>query len=80
MLGNRDRVEGEFRRALAVARQQQARFWELRASMSMARLWRDQGRTQEAREMLAPVHDWFTEGFSTRDLKEAKALLAALAA
>jgi predicted ATPase len=79
MLGNRDRVEGEFRRALAVARQQQARFWELRASMSMARLWRDQGRTQEAREMLAPVHDWFTEGFSTRDLKEAKALLAALA-
>jgi predicted ATPase len=80
MLGNRDRAEGEFRRALAVARQQQARFWELRASMSMARLWRDQGRTQEARELLAPVQDWFTEGFSTRDLKEAKALLAAVAA
>jgi len=67
-------------RALAVARQQQAKSWELRAAMSMARLWRDQGKRQEARELLAPVYGWFTEGFDTRDLKEAKALLKALAA
>jgi predicted ATPase len=80
MLGNRDGVEGEFRRALAVARQQQARSWELRAAISMARLWRDQGKQDEARDLLAPVYGWFTEGFDTRDLKEAKALLDALAA
>jgi predicted ATPase len=64
-----------FERALAVARQQQA----LRAAMSMARLWRDQGKCEEARELLAPVYGWFTEGFDTRDLKEAKALLDELA-
>ena len=80
MLGNRDGVGGEFRRALAVARQQQARSWELRAAMSMARLWRDQGKEDEALDLLAPVYGWFTEGFDTRDLKEAKALLDALAA
>ena len=57
------------------ARQQQAKSWELRASMSLARLWRDQGKPQQARELLAPVYGWFTEGFDTRDLKEAKALL-----
>ncbi len=68
-----------FDRALAIARQQQAKSWELRAAMSMARLWRDQGKTQQARELLAPVYGWFTEGFDTRDLKEAKALLEALA-
>jgi predicted ATPase len=68
-----------FKRALAVARQQQAKSWELRAAMSLARLWRDQGRVQQAREMLAPVYEWFTEGFDTRDLKEAKALLDELA-
>jgi len=62
-------------RALAVARQQQAKSWELRASMSMARLWPDQGKPQQARELLAPVYGWFTEGFDTLDLKEAKALL-----
>ena len=62
-------------RALAIARQQQAKSWELRASMSLARLWRDQGKPQQARELLAPVYGWFTEGFDTRDLKEAKALL-----
>jgi predicted ATPase len=61
--------------ALAVARQQQAKSWELRAAMSMARLWRDQGKRREARELLAPVYGWFTEGFDTLDLKEAKALL-----
>ena len=64
----------------AVARQQQAKSWELRASMSLARLWRDQGKVPQARELLAPVYGWFTEGFDTRDLKEAKALLEALAA
>ena len=66
--------EAYFERALAVARQQQAKSWELRAAMSMARLWRDQGKSQQARELLAPVYSWFTEGFDTLDLKEAKAL------
>jgi predicted ATPase len=69
-----------FDRALAVARQQKAKSWELRAAMSMARLWRDQGKREAARELLAPVYGWFTEGFDTRDLKEAKALLEQLAA
>ena len=54
--------------------------WELRASMSLARLWRDQGKVSEARELLAPVYGWFTEGFDTRDLKEAKVLLEQLRA
>jgi len=53
--------------AIATARQQQAKSWELRASMSLARLWRDQGKVQQARELLAPVYGWFTEGFDTRD-------------
>jgi predicted ATPase len=69
-----------FERALTVARQQQAKSFELRASMSLARLWRDLGKVQQARELLAPVYGWFTEGFDTRDLKEAKALLDELAA
>jgi len=60
------KAEGYFERALAVARQQQAKSWELRASMSLARLWRDQGKVSEARELLAPVYGWFTEGFDTR--------------
>jgi predicted ATPase len=64
-----------FERALAVARQQQAKSWELRAATSLARLWRGQGKVQQARELLAPAYGWFTEGFDTRDLKEAKALL-----
>jgi predicted ATPase len=68
-----------FERALAVARKQQAKSWELRAAMSMARLWRDQGKRDEARDLLAPVYGWFTEGFDARDLKEAKALLHELA-
>ena len=66
---------GYFQRALTVAREQKAKSWELRAAMSMARLWRDQGNLQLARDILAPVYGWFTEGFDTRDLKEAKALL-----
>jgi predicted ATPase len=72
-------AEVYFHRALAVARRQQAKFWELRAAMSMARLWRDQGKREEARDLLAPVYGWFTEGFDTLDLKEAKALLHELA-
>ena len=74
------KAEEYFERALAVARQQQAKSWELRAAMSLARLWRDQGKPQQARELLAPVYGWFTEGFDTRDLKEAKALLEELQA
>jgi predicted ATPase len=70
-----ERAEAYFDRALAVARQQRAKSWELRAAMSMARLWRDQGKRNEARDLLAPVYGWFTEGFDTLDLKEAKALL-----
>ena len=66
-------------RALAVARAQQAKSFELRAATSMARLWREQGKRDEARELLAPVYGWFTEGFDTLDLKQAKALLAELA-
>jgi predicted ATPase len=73
------KAEQYFDRALAVARQQQAKSWELRAAMSLARLWRDQGKVREARELLAPVYGWFTEGFDTLDLKEAKALLDGLA-
>ena len=61
-------------------RQQQAKSWELRAAMSMARLWRDQCKRDKARNLLAPVYGWFTEGFDTLDLKEAKALLDELAA
>ena len=81
MSRERDAAKAEacFDRALAVARQQQAKSWELRTAMSMARLWRDQGNPQQARELLAPVYGWFTEGFGTRDLKEAKALLDELA-
>jgi predicted ATPase len=72
-------AQAYFERALAVARAQQAKSWELRAAMSMARLWRDQGKREQAREVLAPVYGWFTEGFDTLDLKQAKALLAELA-
>jgi predicted ATPase len=72
------KAEDYFRRALSLARSQQAKSWELRASMSLARLWRDQDKQDDARELLAPVYSWFTEGFDTRDLKEAKALLDAL--
>jgi predicted ATPase len=74
------KAETYFERALAVAGQQQTKSWELRAAMSMARLWRDQGKRHEARDLLAPVYGWFTEGFDTVDLKEAKALLDELAA
>jgi predicted ATPase len=75
-----NQAEGSFREAINVASVQRAKLLELRAAMSMARLWRDQGKPQQARELLAPVYGWFTEGFETRDLKEAKALLKELAA
>ena len=69
-----------FSQAIDIAQQQNSKSWELRAAMSMARLWRDQGKRDEARELLAPVYSWFTEGFDTLDLKEAKVLLDELAA
>jgi predicted ATPase len=69
------KAEGYFDRALAIARKQQAKSLELRSAMSMARLWRDQGKRHEARDLLAPVYGWFTEGFDTLDLKDAKTLL-----
>jgi predicted ATPase len=68
-----------FLEALAVARRQSAKFWELRAALDLSRLWRDQGKRAEARDLLAPVYDWFTEGFDTPVLQDAKALLDALA-
>jgi len=73
------KAQAYFDRALAVAREQEAKSWELRATMSMARLWHAQGKRQQARDLLAPVYGWFTEGFDTPDLKEARALLDTLA-
>jgi predicted ATPase len=67
-----------FERAIVVAREQKAKSWELRTAMSLARLWRDQGKLQQAHDLLTPVYGWFTEGFRTRDLRDAKALLDAL--
>jgi predicted ATPase len=72
------KAEAYFERALAVAREQQAKSWELRGAMSMARFRRDQGQPQQARELLASVYNWFTEGFDTLDLREAKTLLDAM--
>jgi predicted ATPase len=76
---DRPGAEPWFSRALAEARKQGANFFELRAATDLARLWRDQGKQAEARDLLAPVYSWFTEGFDTLDLKEAKALLDELA-
>jgi predicted ATPase len=64
-----------YRKALGIAREQKAKLWELRATVSLAQLRSDRDRRTEARDLLAPVYGWFTEGFDTRDLKEAKALL-----
>ena len=72
-------AEACFQQALAVARRQQAKSWELRAAMSLCRLWQRQGKHTEARELLAPIYGWFTEGFDTLDLQEARALLDGLA-
>jgi predicted ATPase len=67
-----------FQQALAIARRQQAKSWELRAAMSLGRLWQQQGKRGEAHQLLAEVYTWFTEGFDTADLREARALLTAL--
>jgi predicted ATPase/DNA-binding winged helix-turn-helix (wHTH) protein len=75
---NHGEAETCFQHALAVARRQQARAWELRAAMSLSRLWQSQGSRAAARELLAPIYGWFTEGFDTADLQDAKALLEAL--
>jgi predicted ATPase len=72
-------AETWLQRALDVARRQEAKALELRAAMSLARLWQQQGKRTVAYELLAPIHNWFTEGFDTADLQEAKALLEALA-
>jgi predicted ATPase len=71
-------AEAWLQRALDVARHQEAKSLELRAAMSLSRLWQQQGKRAEARALLAPVYGWFTEGFDTADLQEAKALLEAL--
>jgi len=76
--GNSEGAERNFLTSLDWARRQQAKMWELRTSTSLARLWQSQGRRQDAYELLAPVYDWFTEGFDTKDLQEAKSLLAEL--
>jgi predicted ATPase len=78
--GHQAEEEGEacFQQALDLARRQQAKSLELRAAMSLARLWQGQGKRAEARQLLAPIYDWFTEGFDTADLREAKGLLEAL--
>jgi len=73
--GHSEASEELNRKALGIAREQGAKLWELRAVASLARLWRDQEKRAEARELLAPVYDWFSEGFDTPDLKEAKTLL-----
>jgi DNA-binding winged helix-turn-helix (wHTH) protein/class 3 adenylate cyclase/predicted ATPase len=73
--GHPEAAEELYRKALGIARDQEARLWELRAAASLARLWRDQGRRAAGRDLLAPVYGWFTEGFATSDLKEAKGLL-----
>ena len=72
-------AEACFQQALAIARRQQAKSWELRAAMSLSRLWQQQGKRAEAHQLLAPIYDWFTEGFDTADLQEVKALLDELA-
>jgi predicted ATPase len=77
--GHTEAAEELYRKALSFAREQEAKLWELRAAVSLARLCRDQGRHAEAHDLLAPVYGWFTEGFDTPDLKNVKALLDALA-
>ena len=78
--GDQEGAEQSYQQALTVAARQSAKLWELRAALDLARLWRDQGKHTEARDLLAPVYNWFTEGFDTPVLKEAKALLEQLSA
>jgi predicted ATPase len=75
MVPDRSQAEACFQQALAIARRQQAKSWELRAAMSLSRLWQQQGKRTEAYDLLAPLYGWFTEGFDPADLQEAKALL-----
>jgi adenylate cyclase len=77
-LANQAEAEACFHRAIEIAQSQKARSWELRAATSQARFWHDQGKPDDARDLLAPIYDWFTEGFDTADLRDAKALLDAL--
>ena len=74
-MGDLPAAQASFQKAIGVARRQSAKLYELRAAISLARLWRDQGKRAEARDLLAPVYGWFTEGFDTPVLQEAKALL-----
>ena len=74
-VGDQAGAEQHYRQAIAVAERQGAKLLQLRASTSLARLWRDQGKRAEARDLLGPIYDWFTEGFDAADLKDAKALL-----
>ena len=74
-----EEAEECFQKAILIAQKQQGKSWELRAATSLARLWQSQGKITEAHDLLAPVYDWFTEGFDTADLKDAKALLQELA-
>jgi predicted ATPase len=76
--GRTDTADELYLKALSIGREQEAKLWELRAAVSLAQLRRDQDRRAEARDLLAPVYGWFTEGFDTPDLKEAKALLDSL--
>jgi predicted ATPase len=78
-IGDFTAAEASFHQAIAVARRQHAKLWELRAAISLDRLWRDQGKRTEARDLLAPIYGWFTEGFDTPVLQDAKALLDQLA-
>jgi predicted ATPase len=78
--GDAAAAEASYREGIAIAQRQSAKLWELRAAMSLARLWRDQGKRTDARDQLAPVYNWFTEGFGTPVLQEAKALLDELSA
>ena len=75
---NQAEAENCFHQAIAIAQNQQAKSFELRAATSLTRLWQQQGKRQEAHDLLAPIHNWFTEGFDTADLKDAKVLLDAL--
>jgi predicted ATPase len=77
--GHSETAEGLYRSALSIAAEQEAKLWELRAAVSLAQLWRDQGRRAEALDLLAPIYGWFIEGFDTPDLKDARALLDELA-
>jgi predicted ATPase len=74
-----EQAEADFHDAIALAREVSAKAWELRAAMSLARLWRDHGQRAKGLDLLAPIYGWFTEGFDTADLKDAKALLDELA-